>query len=300
MSYSTHIAIVGAGALGQAVAHVLREKKSVRCSLYDKDATKIPDQGSLHETVAGALVVFFCVPSWAVREALQEAGEFFADGTLVVVLSKGLEESSSKTMDIVCDETLPPRALWALLSGPMLARELSEGLPGCGVVASRSREALRILRKVFRGTPLSLSYSTDAHGVALSGVLKNVYSFGIGIADGIRLGNNAKGILVSRALGEMAALVSKLGGKRSTALGVAGAGDFIATCFSPYSRNRMAGERIGATGTLSLTSEGSHSLAAFENLFQQEEVKTPPFFQLILEASRGGEVQPLFEDFLAS
>ena len=300
MSRTARVAIVGAGALGQSLAHLLREKKSVRASLYDKEAGKVPDQGTLEETVSGASVILFCVPSWAFRGALEEAGRFLSDGALAVALSKGLEEHSLKTMDAICDEALPPKAPWALLSGPMLARELTEGLAGSGVVASRSREPLRTLRKIFRGTPLSLSYSADARGVALCGVLKNIYSFGIGMADGLRLGNNAKGILVFRALDEMIKLVAKLGGKRSTVSGLAGIGDFVATCFSPFSRNRMAGESIGETGACSFTSEGSYSLAAFEELLRREEVNIPPFFQLIADVNRGGDTRTLFENFLIS
>ena len=63
--------------------------------------------------------------------------------------------------------------------------------------------------------------------------------------DGARLGDNAKALLMTRALTEMARLTERLGGRRDTLAGLAGVGDLIVTCTSMHSRNRRAGILIG-------------------------------------------------------
>ncbi|HEX7022392.1 MAG TPA: NAD(P)H-dependent glycerol-3-phosphate dehydrogenase, partial [Trueperaceae bacterium] len=63
-------------------------------------------------------------------------------------------------------------------------------------------------------------------------------------------------------------LGTELGGETQSFYGLAGLGDLIATCSSPYSRNRTAGERIAQGATLveleaeRLTAEGIPTLRA--------------------------------------
>ncbi|MBQ7713518.1 MAG: NAD(P)H-dependent glycerol-3-phosphate dehydrogenase, partial [Oscillospiraceae bacterium] len=85
----------------------------------------------------------------------------------------------------------------------------------------------------------------DVVGAELGGALKNVAALCCGIVDGCALGDNAKALLMTRALAEMARLTEKLGGRRDTLLGLAGVGDLIVTCTSMHSRNHRAGILIG-------------------------------------------------------
>ncbi len=286
----TVVAILGAGRLGQALAKVLSGKRSVSCRLWDSDTTKVPGQAPLSETIAGSSFVFFCVPSWAMREALQSALPAFEQGARAVVFAKGIEDRTLLTMDALCDAVLSAPVSRALVSGPMLAEELGQELFGRGVVASRDRRIFSELRKLFRGTKLSLEYSRDERGVALAGLLKNVYVLALGIADGLRLGSNAKGMLATQAFRETSGLIAKLGGRRITAFSSAGIGDFIATGFSPHSRNRGSGERLALTGERDPSSEGLHSLSVLSALFTDREVVPPPLFQALLRIS--GDADP--------
>ena len=53
-----------------------------------------------------------------------------------------------------------------------------------------------------------------------------------------------------RGLVEIARLGVNLGARLSTFHGLAGVGDVVTTCYSPYGRNRSVGERIGRGETL--------------------------------------------------
>ena len=90
-------------------------------------------------------------------------------------------------------------------------------------------------------------------GVELGGALKNIIAFCAGVAAGIGLGDNTFAALITRGLGEIARLGTKLGGKKETFYGLSGLGDLIVTCLSEHSRNRKAGKLIGQGKTLEET-----------------------------------------------
>ena len=78
----------------------------------------------------------------------------------------------------------------------------------------------------------------------MAGVLKNIYAIVLGIADGLEFDGNAKGWIAARATNEMLAIAETLGADKKIMLGTAGLADFIATAYSPYSRNREIGDEI--------------------------------------------------------
>lgn len=256
----THVAIIGTGAIGQALAHILDQNKENRLALFDKDPAKVTRVAlPLPEVIQDAEVIFMCVPSWAMRDALVEMKAYLKKDAVVVSLAKGIEGVHKKTMDQLLTECLPLHRI-ALLGGPMLASEFMAGLSGVGCLATEHSEVVERIRNLFSGTLLSLETTLDVRGVALSGVLKNIYALGIGIAQGISWENNQKGWYVREALAEMAAIVERLGGKRETAYSLAGVGDLVATGFSGFSRNSRSGEEIAHTGVCNIQSEGCASL----------------------------------------
>ncbi len=111
------------------------------------------------------------------------------------------------------------------------------------MLGTRSQAAERMARELFDQTNIVIESTSDVRGAALCGVLKNIYACGFGMIDR-KWGWNMKGWYVSRALVEMADITAILGGRRETAQGTAGVGDFIATCFSKYSSNVRAGRLI--------------------------------------------------------
>lgn len=252
----TTVAIIGYGELGKALGKLLEQGGSI-VHFWDKEETKVPEQRTLTDTMSAANTVFLCVPSWAVREALSELMPHLHKDSLVVGLSKGIEEGTLKTMDQLLTEVLPTGQPWVLMSGPMIAEELVAGKPGAAVVASSDKANFDRLSPLFSGTSLMLEFSADVHGVALAGVLKNIYAIGAGIIDALDFGWNAKGWYLGRSASEMEDIVEKLGGVRETALGTAGLADLVATGCSPQSRNHQTGAELVRTGKCCLKGEGS-------------------------------------------
>ena len=79
-------------------------------------------------------------------------------------------------------------------------------------------------------------------------MMKNVAAIGLGLLDGLgkstEIGyQNAKAALFTRAAREIVTLVTALGGRSETAMGLAGIGDQLVTSLG--GRNRLYGELVG-------------------------------------------------------
>ncbi|AKC84095.1 glycerol-3-phosphate dehydrogenase [Verrucomicrobia bacterium IMCC26134] len=194
------------------------------------------------------LVVLAC-PSQVLRETCGRMAEGLAQATqlrLVVSLVKGLELGSHLRPTEVMAALLPGRAV-GCLSGPTNAAEVAAGKP-CAMVlaASGVDEAyLATVQAALSGPGLRVYRGDDVAGVEFGGCLKNVYAIAAGCCDGLRLGDNAKAALLTRALAEMVRVGAALGAKAETFYGLGGFGDLVATCNGTWSRNRTFGQHLG-------------------------------------------------------
>jgi len=284
------IMILGMGEIGLALEHVLKDNSKHQVIGWDKNASKIPHQHSLQDSLQGAELIFLCVPSWNLRGAVMSITPFLSDSTGIISLAKGIEKESHKTPDEILSELLPGRAM-GVLGGPMIAEDILSGKLTSGVLASNSAKLKTQVKRLFKESRLRILTSSDVHGTVLCGVLKNTYTLSIGIAEGLGLGENAKGVLFSCALSEMRTLVKMLGGSTSTVLGLAGAGDFFATAMSTHSRNRMVGIALGTSGDGHLESEGFMSLNCIQTMVDVEQSKLPLLSCLIKIARK--QVAPI-------
>lgn len=254
----TRVLILGAGKIGRALGGAMR-RNGADPSFWDKIPGAVPRQKPLAALVPPAAAVFFCLPSWCLREAAESVAAHLRRGVPVVAVSKGLEAGTLLPAGGILNQVLPG-APFVFLGGPLLADEILKGRPGVGVAASTDRAALASVARLFVGTKLRVEISDDASGVVWSAVLKNVYALGLGMAEGIGWGANMRGWLVAKAAEEAGGILEDLGGRRETFHGTAGIGDLVATGFSPRSKNRSAGEAIARKGKSPHVSEGMASL----------------------------------------
>lgn len=270
------IAIVGAGRMGRALEHLLKQNHhDIR--LFDKDPDKVAGADDLDAiaSVADAGCIFFCVPSWAMREAVEGLRLFFPLDALIVSLAKGLERGTRLTMDGLLAEALPAAQPYALLAGPTMAEEIIKNYGAAAVLASSSRDTFDRINALFAGTPMRLEWSDDLRSVAFASVLKNVYALGLGIFSALDRGGNDLGWFFSRMLQEMLVVGQALGASKQIFLGVAGVGDLVCTGMSPHSRNRQVGEAIVKTGTCPQGSEGCASLPSLLSLLDGQRAIAP-------------------------
>jgi len=262
------VAVLGAGAYGTALAQAAAHAGH-RVRLWSIEAPVLAEIAAqrrnsaylpgvrLHrrvrpcaemaEAVQGAALVLVAVPSRVVRELVRRAAPLLRPGQAVANAAKGLEEATGLRMSQVLEQELPEelREAIATVGGPAIAREMARRRPTALVAAARDPEVAALVRTCLENAWVRVGLSRDVIGVEISATLKNAYAIALGLCDGLGLGANVKATVASLCLAEMAETVVCLGGRRDTAFGLAGLGDLLATGYSPHSRNRTLGEKLG-------------------------------------------------------
>jgi glycerol-3-phosphate dehydrogenase (NAD(P)+) len=259
------VAILGAGGMGTALA-VLFGRVVGEVSLWSRDCghasellrTRINERhlpgivlpeeivvtSSAAAAAAGAELMVAAIPTSYLRATLQAIAKELPAETPVLSVVKGIEYGSFSRPSQIIEQSLGPRPI-AVLSGPSHAEELARGLPASVVVSGKSESLNDRVRDVLSHEAFRVYTSTDPLGVELAGALKNILGIAAGICDGLAIGDNGKAALLTRGLVEIARLGVHLGARLETFYGLAGMGDVVTTCYSPYGRNRSVGERIG-------------------------------------------------------
>ncbi|MCK4304284.1 MAG: NAD(P)-dependent glycerol-3-phosphate dehydrogenase [Candidatus Eisenbacteria sp.] len=262
------IAVLGAGSWGTTLAlHLARQGRQVRLWEVDPPRAReiartrlslpfLPDYslpqsidvtselGAALDGAAGALLV---VPSHVLRsvgEAIERtrARSSLQEPRVWISATKGIEEGSGQTpAQVICESAGIPASRIVVLAGPSLAAEVAAQLPTALLAASENEEASRAVQRVFSSPSLRVYTSPDPLGVELGVSLKNVIAIAAGISEGLQLGQNAMGALLTRGLVEITRLGVALGARRETFLGLSGIGDLVTTCTSRLSRNHRVG-----------------------------------------------------------
>lgn len=233
-------------------------------------------------------LVVSAVPTSYLRDVWSEHAPSLPDGIPIVSVSKGLEQGTLLQPTAILAEITGDRPI-AVLSGPNIAREIAAHQPAVTVVSSPDPEITLAVQHTFNSERFRVYSNSDAQGVELGGVLKNVIAIAAGMCDGLQLGANAKASLITRGVIEMARLGQALGGSRPTFFGISGLGDLLTTCYSPVSRNRTFGERLGRgelaadiSASMTMVAEGVKTSAPVHELMVQYDLQLPISEQVYL------------------
>ncbi len=273
----SQVAIVGSGSWGTAVAVMLQSCGHDVClwSWKEEERDAILRDGENREFLPGVVIskdihltcdiscvkgkdlVVLVSPSRAIRATAKAMAPHILDKTPIVILSKGLEDQTLKTLSEVVEEEIP-NAVVAALSGPSHAEEVARRIPTACVAACKDEQVAKHIQNIFMCDYFRVYTNNDVLGVELGAALKNVIALCAGITDGIGFGDNTKAALMTRGIKEIARLGVKMGARAETFYGLAGIGDLIVTCTSMHSRNRRAGILIGKGKRLEETLKEVH------------------------------------------
>jgi glycerol-3-phosphate dehydrogenase (NAD(P)+) len=265
MSAATPVAVLGAGSWGTALA-VMLARKGVPTTLWARTPQAVVDMamarrnarylpglelpdplqlsGAIEPTVRDAGTVLIAVPSHAFAALLDVAAPWVAPGVGVVWATKGFDPASGRFLHELVAERLPAQPA-AVLTGPSFAREVADGLPTAVTVHSSDAAFAQNVARMLH-SPMFRAYTgNDVRGAELGGAMKNVLAVATGVADGMRMGLNARAGLITRGLAEMMRLGAALGARAETLMGLAGLGDLVLTCTGDLSRNRRLGLALG-------------------------------------------------------
>lgn len=263
-THSAPIAVLGAGNWGTTLAHLIAQTTAdVRLWGRDQELIDTINQThtnprylegfslqpnlrattSLAEAVEGVESIVMVIPSKAFRVVCKQLAPLLSTEQTIFHATKGVErESYARMSEIILEETCVRQ--YAVISGPNIAREVMEGKPA-GTVVATPFPRLADQATDFLSTPNFRVYRNhDVMGVELGGTLKNIIAIASGMASELDLGDNAKGLLLTRGLQEMIRIGHAFGAKSSTFSGLAGIGDLMVTCASPHSRNFRFGRGL--------------------------------------------------------
>ncbi len=245
-----HVAVVGAGAWGSALAGQAA-RAGAAVTLWARDPTArarrpLPDGVRLLPDLPEAAdVLLLAVPTQHLRGVLAR----MRPRAPLLLCCKGVELGANLLPTELAGR-LHPGVPAAVLSGPTFAHEVAAGRPAAAVVAAAD-PALRARLMALLATPAFRLYGNDdLLGVQFGGAAKNVVAIAAGAVLGAGLGENARAALVTRGLAELGRLVVAQGGRAATVAGLSGLGDLLLTCTGPASRNFSLGLALGRGATV--------------------------------------------------
>jgi len=226
------ISIIGAGAMGQAIAVLIAENKKGKVRLWDRNSRLInkikmerginfPEEielvTDLSKTVEGSDLIILAVPSSAIRDVCQKISGYHLSPILMI--SKGMERKTSLLPFQVAKEVLKKNDILHL-SWSRFAEDIYKKIPTTEILASEDEDLLKRFPSFFETGWLKISTSTDLLGIQLAGALKNVIVIGMGLAE--RKNSKIKENLIEEGVREMIRLGKAMGAKKESFEGPAG------------------------------------------------------------------------------
>lgn len=257
------ISILGAGSWSTAIADLLAEKEDVLIYARDERVvssinndhinTKYFPDNILRENIRATdslkdiyknKFIVNGIPTQQIRNVLKQSEGLLTDNHVIINLSKGLELNSHKRISEIFKD-FNPNISFVALSGPSHAEEVILKMPTTLVSACEEIDLAKEVQMLFIRDYFRVYSSNDLVGVELGGAIKNILAFGIGMAQGLGYGDNAKAALITRGIHEMSRFACEFGAEFKTINGLAGVGDLIVTATSKHSRNNRAGILVG-------------------------------------------------------
>lgn len=258
----SHIAVLGAGAWGSALAlAALAAGRKTTLWVREDDVLADINAGRGNRFLPGVTLpkelivtgdlaqacradaLLLVVPAQVLHVFAQSLKPYLRPGQPLVICAKGIEQGSGKLVTEVLMGAVPDAAP-AILSGPSFARDVARGLPTAVTIAAKGDLAAQLQASLGSATFRPYA-SDDLTGVALGGAAKNVYAIACGVVEGMGLGENARAALLARSFAELARLGESLGAKPETLMGLSGLGDLVLTATSKSSRNFSFGVAVG-------------------------------------------------------
>ncbi len=323
------ISVVGAGAWGTALAHLLATKGfNIRLWAYEPEVVEsiqsqrenswylpevvlpnsIQAMNSLSDCLHGTDLMVLAVPSHTMAGMVTQLRPLLKKPLPITIATKGIEEGTLQLMSQVLEGQLSSEWYpWlTVLSGPSFAAEVCRWKPTTILLAGQDFNLINRLQQVFLTPQFRVYAGRDIIGAQLGGALKNVMAIASGIVDGLELGTNARAALITRGLAEMIRLGRAMGADTSTFYGLSGLGDLVLTSTGTLSRNYQVGLQL-AKGTDMATlrsstrtvAEGINTARAAMGLATQHSVEMPIAQGVYRVLFEGGNPRHIVSDLMS-
>ena len=280
MENSKNVAVLGGGSFGTVLAN-LAASNGYNVSLWVRDseqALRINSEGAnttyhpelklsknitasdnLKEVLNNRSIIFIATPSIVFEQIVIRVSDYIDEKPYLVSCTKGILDDPFRPLSEIISSKL--KNTIGVLSGPNLAKEIADEKIAGTVIASPDESLINIVKSVLSSETFKIYSSKDMQGVEMAGALKNIYAVICGMAESLKVGENAIGLILTRSMAEMSRFAVAKGANPITFLGLSGMGDLVATCMSTLSRNYQLGFNIGSGMSLSKAKESVGQVA---------------------------------------
>ena len=280
MENSKSVAVLGGGSFGTVLAN-LAASNGYNVSLWVRDseqALRINSEGAnttyhpelklsknitasdnLKEVLNNRSIIFIATPSIVFEQIVIRVSDYIDEKPYLVSCTKGILDDPFRPLSEIISSKL--KNTIGVLSGPNLAKEIADEKIAGTVIASPDESLINIVKSVLSSETFKIYSSKDMQGVEMAGALKNIYAVICGMAESLKVGENAIGLILTRSMAEMSRFAVAKGANPITFLGLSGMGDLVATCMSTLSRNYQLGFNIGSGMSLSKAKESVGQVA---------------------------------------
>ena len=280
MENSKSVAVLGGGSFGTVLAN-LAASNGYNVSLWVRDseqALRINSEGAnttyhpelklsknitasdnLKEVLNNKSIIFIATPSIVFEQIVIRVSDYIDEKPYLVSCTKGILDDPFRPLSEIISSKL--KNTIGVLSGPNLAKEIADEKIAGTVIASPDELLINIVKSVLSSKTFKIYSSKDMQGVEMAGALKNIYAVICGMAESLKVGENAIGLILTRSMAEMSRFAVAKGANPITFLGLSGMGDLVATCMSTLSRNYQLGFNIGSGMSLSKAKESVGQVA---------------------------------------
>jgi len=263
MKGTKKISIIGAGAIGTALANILSENGSGEVLLFSIEENVVRSINEQHinawyfpghhlhselratadvSQIKGSSVIFLAIPSVALLDYLNSIRTNIPENAVLVNLAKGFGCEESTVVECLKKHFTNPICT---LKGPSFAKEIINHIPTGFTLGHPGGDLVEKVSSLFKGSTIYLDFSEDIQGVEILSILKNIYAIVLGIVDAQFNSPNLRFLILTRAFREMMNIMLYFGGKEETIFKYCGYGDFTLTALNDLSRNRTLGLLIG-------------------------------------------------------
>lgn len=295
------VGILGAGAFGLALSHILvKNKVTVEMWTHNEEEVKVLDKKriskkldgykipkeikfstNLEETVNGKDLIVMAIPAFAFEDVTKQLSKYIKKNQPVLIATKGIQQNTCLFLNDVFAKYLKNSV--AVISGPTFAVDMIKDAPIGFSMATKSHKTEMIIRKCFENSTTKFRRTRDITGIEICGSIKNVMAIASGMLEGMGVTDSTRALFLTESMNDIKELIDALGGKKKSILSFAGFGDILMTCTSKNSRNFSFGYLIGSGASKkeidkyleNTTVEGMYTLKSIHKLVRRKKVKMP-------------------------
>ena len=243
----------------------------------------ISPSADINEVVRDAKIVILAMPSAFLPKFLAPLTESLSD-KIVVSMVKGIIPGDYLTIvDYMHRHYAVNMQNLCVVTGPSHAEEVGQCRLSYLTVASESQETAEQVRELLANDYFRCALSHDVLGVEAASIMKNVYALAVGMAVGLRHGDNFLAVLIAGCASEMKNFLDSavpIEGRDINA--AAYMGDLLVTCYSPLSRNRRLGTLLGkgcsvksALNEMTMVAEGYYAAECIRRSSMRKSINMP-------------------------